>query len=202
MPRRAPTDVAHAALTDHRILTRPDALPPRKFSATQELQAWREPQPDVQQRDLGLAYLEASANAGFQQLGALAGNLLRSLPASQQNDAAAVVAALGDLELSQGHLAQALRFFRRACELEPSSGELAMYLGISLKQNADAEGAAGELRRAIQLDPSLERAYLELSAIYAKDGKLSEARDVLNGYLKWNPLSILVRLTRETLTVR
>lgn len=56
------------------------------------------------------------------------------------------------------------------------------------------------MRRAIELDPSLERSYLELSALYAKAGKSSEAKQVLDEYLKWNPQSILVRLTRNTLT--
>lgn len=200
MPRRSPTDVAHAALTDHRILAKPDVTPPLTLSAPREIRAWREPHPDLQQRDLGLAYLQASANSGFQQLGDIGGSLLRSLPPSQQNDDAAVVAALGDISLSQGRPADALLFFRRACELEPSSAEYAMYLGISLKQNADPAGTARELRRAIQLDPSLERSYLELSALYAKEGKLSEANDVLSDYLKWNPQSILFRMTKDALT--
>jgi Cytochrome c554 and c-prime len=199
MPRRSPTDVAHAALTDHRILARPDATPRLALSTPPQIRAWHEPPPDLQQRDLALAYLEASARPGFQHLGDLAENLLKSLPPSQQNGDAAVLAALGDISLSRADAADALAFFHRACELEPSWGEYAMYLGISLKQNADPAGAVRELRRAIQLDPSLERSYLELSALYAKEGRLSEANDVIADYLKWNPQSILFRITKEAL---
>jgi Flp pilus assembly protein TadD len=110
-----------------------------------------------------------------------------------------VNAALGDINLAQGHAPAALACFRRACELEPSSGEYAMFLGIALKQT-DPVAAARELRRAIRLDASLERAYLELSGLYQTEGKTRDAVDVLNGYLKWNPQSILVRLTEQGLT--
>jgi Flp pilus assembly protein TadD len=143
--------------------------------------------------------LKASATPGLGPLGEQAGNLLKSLPPVQQDSDAAVMAALGDINLSKGDPASALPFFRRASELEPSSGEYAMFFGIALKQ-MDPVGAARELRRAIELDASLERAYLELSALYEREGKASDAVDVLNGYLKWNPQSILGRLTKEGLT--
>ena len=200
MPQRAPTDVAHAALTDHRILARPGITPPSPLGAPQEVQAWREPPPDIRQRDLGLAYFETAANAKSKQLEDLAGDLLTKLPASQQNEDGAVLAALGDMNLSRGRAAEAAALFRRAYELDTSSGRYAMLLGISLRQNADPTGAERELRRAIELDPSLERSYLELSALYAKEGKLGEAKEALGEYLKWNPQSILVRLARNTLT--
>ena len=193
MPQRAPTDVAHAALTDHRLLARPGVTPPSPLGAPQEIQAWHEPPPEFRERDLGLAYFEAAVDDRAE-------SILSGLPVSQRNEDAAVMAALGEMNLSRGRAAEAVRLLWRACELDTSSGRFAMLLGIALKQTADTEGAQRELRRAIELDPSLERSYLELSALYAKAGKLSEAREVLDEYLKWNPQSILVRLTRNTLT--
>jgi predicted TPR repeat methyltransferase len=82
----------------------------------------------------------------------------------------------------------------------PSSGEYAMYLGIALKQSGDTASATEAFARAIQLAHSLQRPYLELSAIEAKVGRSSEAASVLDEYLKWNPGSVLVRLMRQTLT--
>jgi predicted CXXCH cytochrome family protein len=199
MPQRAPTDVAHAALTDHRILARPDHTTPLPLGPPQEIQVWREPAPNLQQRDLGLAYFEAAANGKSRQLEDLGRNLLSGLSDSQRNEDGAVMAALGDMNLSSGHAVEAAAFFRRAYELDTSSGWYAMLWGISLKQNEDPTGAERELRRAIKLDPSLERAYLELSALYTKKGKFGEAKEVLGQYLKWNPQSILVRLARNTL---
>ncbi len=198
MPRRAPSDVAHAALTDHRILARPAAKRSESPTVAEGLRAWHEPVPEVQSRDLALADLKASATPGLASLANQAGNLLKSLPPVQLDDDAVVNAALGDINLSRNDAAAAVPFFRRACKLEPSSGEYAMFLGIALKQT-DPAGAIRELRRAISLDASLERAYLELSALYQSESHSSDAADVLNDYLKWNPQSILVRLTKEGL---
>jgi tetratricopeptide (TPR) repeat protein len=199
MPQRAPTDVAHAALTDHRILARPNTREPPTLSAPQEIVAWREPPAEFQKRDLGLAYLESAAIFSNQHFEGLGGNLLKDLAVAQQNEDAPVLAALGNFNLSQGHPAEAVAFFRQACDIAPLSGSFAMLLGISLKQSADTEAAINELRRAIRLDPSQERSYFELSALYAKDGRLSDAKDILSEYLKWNPQSVLGRLTRDTL---
>ena len=197
MPRRAPTDVAHAALTDHRILVKPKEGADSS-AAPEGLKAWREPPSDVQSRDLAVADLRASATVGLAALGSEAGELLKNLPAGQRDNDPVVMAAFGDLNLSQGNTAAALPFFRRASELEPSSGQYAMFFGIALKQT-DPAGATHELRRAIELDSSLERAYLELSALYGMEGRANDALEVLNTYLKWNPRSILVRLTKEGL---
>ncbi|HEX4164036.1 MAG TPA: cytochrome c3 family protein [Bryobacteraceae bacterium] len=199
MPSRAPTDVAHAALTDHRIRARADEtaeLNPRAAGA-QELRAWHEPPSEIQKRDLGLASLEASANPGSQRLAKLAGELLASLPAAEQTDDPQVAAALGDIRLTEGHSAEALPFLEAACKLVPASGEYAMYLGIAREKTGDLAGATQALQRAIELDPSLERAYLELASVDRGQGRTSEANRVLTGYLRWNPQAILMRLTQQ-----
>jgi tetratricopeptide (TPR) repeat protein len=198
MPSRTPTDVAHTALTDHRILAAP-AASVSASSTAEGLRAWRDPRPELQERNLGLAYLAASADSAGGPFGEMGENLLKKLPASQRDDDPAALAALGDISLAQGHAADAAPFFRRASELDSSSGEYALYLGIALKQNGDLPGASEQWKRAIQLDPSLQRAYLELSALYAKQKRFAEAKATLDEYLKWNSQSILVRLTREAL---
>jgi tetratricopeptide (TPR) repeat protein len=74
-----------------------------------------------------------------------------------------------------------------------------VYLGIALKRKGDFKEAVPALRNAIAVDASLQRAYLELSTLYSRLGKLNEAADVLKEYLKWNPHSILIRSTLEGL---
>ena len=109
MPQRAPTDVAHAALTDHRILARPVITSPSPLEAPQEIQSWHEPPPEFRERDLGLAYFEAAVYDRAE-------NILDGLPVSQRNEDAAVVAALGEINLSRGRAVEAVPLFRRACE--------------------------------------------------------------------------------------
>jgi len=200
MPRRAPTDVAHAALTDHRIRARPDPVSLSITAPPEGITAWREPPGDLQQRDLGLAYLHLSTDSAARRFGEIGGTLLNGLPPSQQNGDAAVLAALADVALSQGRVADSISLFRRARALDPSSAEYALYLGIALKQNKDLAEARSQLEQAIHLDHSLQRAYLELSAIYVKEGRPDEAASILDQYLALDPESILLRLTKQSLT--
>lgn len=200
MPQSAPADVAHAALTDHQILAKPESVGRPALSGSEELRAWHEPNPDFEQRDLALAYFEAGENSGNRRHVDLGRKLLASLPLSQLNDDASVNGALGDIALAEGRPGEAANFFRRGSELDKSSARFAMLLGVALKQDAHFDEAISSFRRAIRLDPSLERSYLELSSLYAKEGKLNEAREILDEFLKWNPKSILVRLTRNSLT--
>lgn len=135
----------------------------------------------------------------LQTLGEAGGRLLEGLPVDRRESDPAVLAALGDVALSRGRAEQGESFFRRAFRLAPSDGEYAMYLGIALKQKGDLTEAARALQNAISTDASLQRAYLELSALYAKQGKVREAAAVLNAYLRWNPQGVLIRSTLEGL---
>jgi Flp pilus assembly protein TadD len=198
MAKRSPADIMHAALTDHRI-AKPAEQSIASTLVAEDLRAWHEPVSSLQQRDLALAYLEAAKNNSPAQLAAIGARLLNALPPAQQESDAALSAALGSMKWREGHVSEALALLRRARELEPASGEYAMNLGLVLKQNADLAGAERELKDAIQLGPSLQRAYLELAELYRKEGKSSEAKEVLRQYLDLNPQSILVQLTERTL---
>lgn len=191
MPRLSPKDVAHAASTDHRILAQPTKQ--EQAGSSDSIRAWHEPAAEIRQRNLGLAQLEAAALPRLQVLGDSGGRLLEELPPNERDNDPVVLAALGDVALSKGKVEESESLFKRATQLAPTHAEYMMYLGIALKQGGDSSGAAQSLQRAIELDPSLQRAYLELSALYAKQGKTREASDVLNRYLKLNPQSILVR---------
>jgi predicted CXXCH cytochrome family protein len=194
MPRLSPNDVAHAAFTDHRILARP--VTRTGVSSSGSLRSWHEPLAGIRQRNLGLAELQASALPVFHLLGDAAGRLLERLPAEQRENDPVVLAALGDVALSRGDPEKSEALFRKASELAPSNAEYLMYLGIASKRNGDLVQATRALRGAIAIDPSLQQAYLELSALYAKQRKVRDASVVLNDYLKWNPQSVVVRSAR------
>lgn len=190
MPRLSPHDVAHAASTDHRILARPSG---ESGGEAGSVMAWHEPASEIRQRNLGLAELEASGLPELHSLGDSAGNILDGLPAEQREHDPVVLAALADLALAHGNLEKSERLFRSASELAPANAGYLMYLGIALKQKGKSNEASNMLQKAIVLDASLQRAYLELSALDAQQGKVQDAAAVLNEYLKWNPQSIVVR---------
>jgi hypothetical protein len=56
MPRRSASDGGHTAFTDHRIQRRPETRP--DSSENTEIAAWREPSPELQTRNLGIAHIE------------------------------------------------------------------------------------------------------------------------------------------------
>ncbi len=195
MPTAKPSDVAHAALTDHRIRKRPE-----EHAGTEDegqplsLQAWKEPPLPVRERDTALALLRAAAIPGQASLGQSAGMLLKTLPAAGQSNDPEMLAAMGDVLMSEKRDDEAAQLFARASQIDSKSGDYALYLGVALAKVNDIEGARKALRRSIDLDPSLERAYLELSALEKHAGNPSGAKNVLADYLKFNPQGILVRL--------
>ncbi len=197
MPRLNPNDIAHSASTDHRILARP--VQSSDGRSQDSLRAWHSPAPEIETRNMGLAELQASAVPDLQSLGPQGEQLLKALPADQQESDPIVLAALGDAALSQGQIELSQILFQKASHLSPSNAEYLMYLGICLKRKGDLPEAIVALQKAIDLDNSLQQAYLELSALYAKQRKMSDAADVLKRYLSWNPQSVLIRSSLQAL---
>jgi Flp pilus assembly protein TadD len=202
MPQRAPKDVAHAALTDHRIRRRPESVP-NMLERYDEIRAWAQPAPEAQSRDLGLGYVQAGSSAPPSESLAEKGiALLQALPDPLRSGDPEVAAALGSAALASKHDLQAIAFFERAVKLAPASAEYAMELGIARKESGDLDEAKRDLGRAIELDPSLERAYLEISAIASKQGHKEESASILDSYLQRNPQCVSIRLMRNTLELR
>jgi predicted CXXCH cytochrome family protein len=196
MPARAPKDISHTAVTDHRIRRQPGREDEASAANIGTLVAWREPPAEFRQRDLGLASLQAASKHKLQSLGEAGVKLLASLPPSQQNEDPEVLTSLGALMLDQDLTRSAVALCRRAVEKQPENAQNALDLGITLSKSGDLLEAARQFSRAIDLDPSLERAYLELSDLYEKQGQSQQALETLDRYLRWNPQSILIRLAK------
>ncbi len=190
MPRREAADV-HVSLTDHRILRRP--RPPESTApASQKLAAWREPNERVAQRNLGLAYISTGErdqsafqlNEGFR--------LLLDMEPRFANDAA-VLTGLGLVLLRKGVPVEAARRFERARATEPDRARHHVNLGIAYQRTGEQRKAIAHLERAIELDHSLEDAYLLLAEIYAKVPDPVLRRRTLERYLRFRPQSVTAR---------
>ncbi len=196
MPRSATTDIPHAALTDHRILRNPTNATPGSQVTAQKAIAWREPGPEFGDRDLALAEVSIGFSKNLPEVGADGFRMLRGLSDREQQDPE-VLSDLEGLSLQQGKLQEAAELGRRVVELIPNSAKAAMNFGIVLKRAGNFAEAERELRRAIDLDPSLKQAHIELAMLYASEGRTREMGETLDQFLKWNPEDILFRLTRE-----
>jgi predicted CXXCH cytochrome family protein len=199
MPHSAASDVQHSAITDHRILRRPLPLEEPSAQAIEHLEAWAEPPAQFRQRDLGLAEFLTALMKHIPQLTAPGLSLLENLGPGKANDDALVLSALGSARVVRGDMREAIGFHERTVEKQPDSADYAFNLAYDLRLAGDVEGAERELKRVIEIDPSLWRAYLELASLYYGRQQKSEALATLDRYLKWNPGSIMFRVQRARL---
>lgn len=202
MPALPSKDVAHTEATDHRILRFPNAAPlPQlqvrgkllaSFPASEELLATP--------RDYALAW-ESLAERGFDSAPQRAENYLRQ--ALQQNpDDAAVLTALGFMELQGGHVNEARDLYEHVLKIDPLSNDAATNLGI-------LEARAGNLRRAVELwNPAFARVPnrsaigMDLAITFCAAGQKDIARKYVERVLEFNPdyhkaKSLLVNLGKD-----
>ncbi len=192
MPRLRPTNVAHSAITDHRIprIARTEA--PEGGSSNAEPKAWREPDATLVRRDLGLAYFDRAASTHSKPDLEQAYHILSRLPASERQDPT-VEADLGSLLLAQGRADLAIELYARASAQERSNARYVYCLGVALERGGKMAEAVKEWRRSIEFDPSQPDAYLELAQFYRKAGREAESRDAIREYLRFMPQNLQLR---------
>ena len=189
MPRRQTRDGGHTAFTDHRIARAPS----EGSSALQrKLVAWREPAAAVADRNLGLANVlvgerDESAfhmDAGFRRLT----DVYESRP-----DDPAVLTSLGLVILRKGGATEAARLYERAIALEPAYAPYRINAATAWMATGDLAKATSHLEKAIQMDPSLERAYRKLGEIYTRTKQPDKARQLFERYLQFMPNNVTAR---------
>ncbi len=194
MPSRDANDVAHAAVTDHRILRRPDVSVASVRNPPLHVAAWHEPDVSIRQRNFGLASLAIAEEHRSSTMALESVRLLTTtLPQPISGDPE-VLEALGSVLLQQCRPADARGLFSAALAKDSNNAVLALDLGIACEEAADQGCAIRNLNRAILLDPSLRRAYFELAKVYGTGRQSVARRQVLQRYLKPFPDSIAAQL--------
>jgi hypothetical protein len=194
MPASPTTNIAHVAVTDHRI-RRPNTenLPPDQRADA--IVAWRDPPAEFRQRDLALAGLLISSKLPAMLRESI--KQLELLPEGQQNSDPDVLSALEVAFLDSSPPDKAVALSRWAVESTPKSATFALNYGLALKRAGDLKQAEHEFLRSIDLDPSLMRSYAELAVLYDAEGKQAESMAIIDRFLKWNPQTIQFRLARR-----
>lgn len=196
MPR-LPTEYAHVAVTDHRILRRPKNPAIADQGAPETLRAWVEPPAEFRTRDLALAELTAGHRLGSPKLQESGFRLLAELQVAQD---ASLLSSACEAMLDRGMVSKAVEACQRAALEEPASADGAMFLGIALHRSGDLAAAERELQKAIRLDPSLKHAYVELWTVYDGEEKKQQMAEVGGQFLDWNPQNIMFRVLQATST--
>lgn len=173
------------ALTSYRtaVKLRPDALPPLVNASMIYAQQGNMPEAErLLSRAAQLAPANAAVNFNLGLLLAGKGDVARAekhLRAALKADPTFTEAAYNlSILLSKDRMPEAIRFCRKAAELQPNSPKYAYTLGFFLHQSGDADGAIRVLTKLIGTNPAQGDAYGLLGMIYEKQGKIEQARDV------------------------
>jgi hypothetical protein len=199
MPRLTPDDIPHSASTDHRILRRPAPLPDGQ-TAGAAIFAWQDPPPQFRERDLAVATLAVGAAHNLTAMRNAGAKLLEALPQREQENDPAVLSSLISVRLKDRQPQRAQELARRALQIQPDSGFASLNLAFALQDSGDEAGAERQLLATIDLDPSLQQAWTNLTFLYEKQRRESDRIALLDRYLHWNPQNIWFRQLKAILS--
>ncbi|MGC1415343.1 MAG: c-type cytochrome [Candidatus Acidiferrum sp.] len=175
MPRRDAKDGGHTAFTDHRIQRRPESLP--DLPTDTGIAAWREPSPELQSRNLGIAYIDV----GMQRhLSSYVIQGYRTLTGVQKQfaDDSDFFKWIGEALLLGKQTSDAKFAFERALQLDPNSALTEASAASPYIQEGDDADAIAHLERAVAFDPLDLPAASTLIGLYQKEGENAKAAEL------------------------
>lgn len=203
MPRYATSDIAHTAVTDHRVPRRPapgglGGPKPLPRSGESPIVNYHQGQLDKDDagadRDLGLALLEI-ARASEQSRASLlplAGPLIEKAIRAHPDDVEALEAFGLALAMS-GQEAAALKLWQQALKQVP---EREMSLGLAaqaLQRQGNRPGAITYLSRLVEVNPGNARSRVHLAELLGREGDWETARRQCEAALERDPFSLEAR---------
>lgn len=196
MPRLRPYNVAHAAITNHRIILPSSAAAPSNAQpVASELTAWRQPPADLADRNLGLALFDVGRSDRNWDEVYRSYRILSHLPRRDPP----VLATLAAILLQQNHPDTAADLLREATAKEPRNSHYFYLLGVALSAKGDQQNAIIALRHSIELDRSVPDPYRKLSEIYQQTGMHAFSKQVIEDYLKFMPQNLVERRAQQSL---
>lgn len=182
MPRLESADIAHTAVTDHRIIRQRQSDPPRP-GAVGRLTQFGNLRPAA--RDLGLAYGEIALRGNaFASAEAL--RLLESVQPEPPDDRD-VLTRLGYLHQARGSFDTAEKLYERARKQDPDNAVVAANLGVFLARRGLLRRALDLWRTAFDNNPQLSEIGVNLGRGLCAAGDADGARAALQRVLKHNP---------------
>ena len=179
MPRRPAKDGGHTAFTDHRISRHPEAG--EMAVATSELVAWREPDPSLRQRNLGMALVTLGIQNGSSDQVVRGYKVLNRSEKEFPNDPATLT-ALGSILLTAKEPAEAQKRFEHALQERPDYAPYEVNLAASMMALGNIAGATLHLQRALDLDPLLIQGVQLLDQLYRQGGQADKSEKLLSDY--------------------
>jgi len=95
----------------------------------------------------------------------------------------------GETYLLIGNLAEAETSFSRAIELDPANAQAKMGLARCQWLNKKPDEALATYEEVFELDPKLDKAYMEAARIAASAGEVDRAKSIADRYTKVDPVA-------------
>ena len=93
----------------------------------------------------------------------------------------------GNMAMSSGYNNVAIRFFKKAIEIDPNYLESYINIGLLYSKEGDTEKAISYYEKAIAVDPDFTKAHYNLGTVYAEKGKSDKAISEFKKCLSINP---------------
>jgi photosynthetic reaction center cytochrome c subunit len=175
MPRRDAKDGGHTAFTDHRIQRRPESQ--QALPEDTDIAAWREPAPDLQKRNLGIAYINAGMEHHSPPFVIRGYRMLTDVQNQFSNDAD-FFTSLGSALLLGKQTSEAEFAFERALQLNPDSAPAETNAASAYLQGGDINRAVIHLEKAVAIDPLHLPADVPLIDLYKQQGNTAKAAEI------------------------
>ena len=175
MPRRDAKDGGHTAFTDHRIQRRPE--PQSALAEDTDIAAWREPTPDLQKRNLGIAYVNVGAEHRSPPF-LIRGYRMLTEVQDQFSTDSEIFTSMGTALLLGKQSSEAELAFERALQLNPGSVIGETNAASAYLQSGDVDRAVAHLERAVAVDPLHLPADIPLIELYKQQGNVAKAAEL------------------------
>lgn len=175
MPRRDAADGGHTAFTDHRIQRR--SADQETTAKELEIAPWREPAPELEKRNLGIAYIDVGMQERSRSFIGRGYGLLTEVQTQFASDDE-IFTAMGSALLLAKQTSEAELAFGRALQLEPNSVMAETNAASAYLQAGDTAGAMAHLERAVALDPFHLPALEPLIELYKQRGDTAKADEL------------------------
>ena len=175
MPRRDAKDGGHTGFTDHKIQRRPEAQ--QVLPENTDIAAWREPAPNLQKRNLGIAYVNVGGERRSPPFIVRGYRMLTEVQDQFSNDSA-VFTAMGSALLMGKQSTEAELAFERALQLDPDSVAGETNAASAYLQADNIDGAVSHLERAVTMDPLHLPADMPLIDLYKRQGNVVKAAEL------------------------
>lgn len=175
MPRRDAKDGGHTAFTDHRIQRRPEQE--ESLPSDADIAAWREPAPELQKRNLGIAYISVGMERRSREFIGRGYRMLTEVQNQFAGDSE-IFTSMGSALLLAKQTPEAELAFERALQLKPGSVTGETNAASAYLQAGDRDKAVTHLERAVAIDPLHLPAVAPLIQLYKEQGNAAGAAEL------------------------